>query len=220
MNRRYNLLTSIAFLTVAALLNGCLTDGQTDSADAPDPDPSGNTAPTISGSPRTSTKVGESYSFTPSASDADGDSLTFSVERLPRWAEFEASDGTISGVPSNGDEGTYSNIRVSVSDGQAQASLPEFTVEVTQTGAGSATLSWTPPTENEDGSTLTDLAGYKIYYGVSEGSYPNQITVDNVGITTYVVENLSPDTYFFVSTAFNSSGVESDYSNVASKTIN
>lgn len=210
-------------LTAAALLSGCLTGGETDDAQAgpdPDPNPPGNAAPTISGSPRTSTTVGEAYTFTPSASDADGDPLTFSVENLPRWADFSTDDGTISGVPNLGDEGTYSDILVSVSDGSAQASLPEFSLNVTQTAMGSATLSWTPPTENEDGSTLSNLAGYKIYYGVNQGSYPNQVTIDNPGITTYVVENLSPNTYFFVSTAFNSSGVESDYSNVASKTVN
>lgn len=219
MIRRYKTFNLISLLAATAILSGCLTDGQTDDAEVA-PDPSGNSAPTISGSPRTSTKVGESYSFTPSASDPDDDALTFSVENLPRWAEFNSGNGNISGVPSLGDEGVYDNIRVTVSDGEAQASLPQFSVNVTQTGTGSATLSWAPPTQNEDGTALTDLAGYKIYYGVSEGNYPNEITINNPGVSSYVVDNLSPDTYFFVSTAFNTSGVESDHSNVASKTVN
>ena len=81
-------------------------------------------------------------------------------------------------------------------------------------------MSWTPPTQNTDGSDLTDLSGFKIYYGTSAGNYPNQITINNSGVTMYVVDNLSPNTWYFVSTSFNSSGVESDFSNVSSKTIN
>ncbi len=65
-----------------------------------------------------------------------------------------------------------------------------------------------------------DLAGFKICYGTSPSNYPNEITIDNPGITTHVVDNLTPNTWYFVSTAFNSSGVESDVSNVATKTIN
>lgn len=218
MFRRVNTFVLVTLLSATVSLSGCLTGSEEDEGSQ---GPSGNSAPTISGSPRTSIVVGESYAFTPSASDPDGDSLTFSVENLPRWASFDNSDGSISGVPNTGDEGVYSDIVVSVSDGSAEASLPQFSVNVTQSGTGSATLSWTAPTQNEDGSSLTDLAGYKIYYGVSQGNYPNQVTISNPGVTTYVVENLSPDnTYFFVSTAFNSNGVESDYSNVASKTVN
>jgi len=90
---------------------------------------------------------------------------------------------------------------------------------VNQVGLGSATLSWTPPTQNTDGSPLTDLAGYKIYYGNEPGNYQTTIQIDNPGITIYVVEHLTPNTYYFVSTAINSSGVESDFSNEASKQV-
>jgi len=80
-------------------------------------------------------------------------------------------------------------------------------------------LTWTPPTKNTDGSQLTDLAAYKIYYGLSQGDYPNEIRIDNPGISTYVIDNLNPNTYYFVSTSINSAEVESDFSNVATKTI-
>ncbi len=92
-------------------------------------------------------------------------------------------------------------------------------VTVNQVGFGSATLSWTPPTQNTDGSPLTDLAGYKIYYGTESGNYQTSIQIDNPGIAIYVVENLTPNTYYFVLTAFNSSGVESLFSNEASKQV-
>ncbi len=179
-----------------------------------------NNAPTISGNPPPAVKVGDNYAFTPTASDPDGDTLLFSIQNKPMWANFDTSTGTLSGVAVLGSEGTYANIQITVSDGSLSASMPQFSVDVTQVALGSATLSWTAPTQNIDGSPLTDLAAYKIYYGNSPGSYPNQIHIDNPGITTYVVENLVPNTYYFVATSINSMGVESEFSNVANKTVN
>lgn len=83
----------------------------------------------------------------------------------------------------------------------------------------SFTLSWTAPTHNEDGTELTDLAGYKIYWGTSSGSYPNSVTINDRLATSYTVENLSPGTYEFVARSFNSSGVESRYSAPITKVI-
>ena len=77
--------------------------------------------------------------------------------------------------------------------------------------AGSATLSWTRPTTNTDGTPLTDLAGYRIYYGTSSGNYTQSINAGNV--TTYTVSNLTAGTtYYFVATAYDTSGYESGYS--------
>ena len=89
-------------------------------------------------------------------------------------------------------------------------------VPVNPVGIDSMTLSWTPPTQNSDGSALTDLAGYNIYYGNESGNYGIIIKIDNPGIAIYVVENLTPNTYYFVITAFNRIGAESDFSNEVS----
>ena len=86
-------------------------------------------------------------------------------------------------------------------------------------GMGSATLSWTAPTRNDDGSPLTDLAGYKFSWGKAPNVYPNSVTINNPGITICVIDDLAPGTYYFVAIAFNAAGVESGFSNVASKTI-
>jgi hypothetical protein len=179
-----------------------------------------NSAPQISGTPSSSIDVGQAYSFTPSAFDPEGDSLVFSIQNQPSWAQFNAANGSLSGTPQAGDAGTYTNISISVSDGDLSDTLQEFNITVNQVSLGIATLNWIPPTANTDGSALTDLAGYKIYYGTSQGDYPNQITINNPGTTTYVVENLAPNTWYFVTTSFNSSGMESDYSNEVSRTIN
>jgi hypothetical protein len=80
-------------------------------------------------------------------------------------------------------------------------------------------LNWTAPTQNEDGTTLTDLAGYKLYWGTTPGSYTESVTIDNASVLTYVVENLTPGTYEFVATSFNTSGVESRYSGAAVKLV-
>ncbi len=179
-----------------------------------------NEAPDISGSPFLTITARQAYSFQPDASDPDGDSLSFSISDLPSWASFDSDSGLLSGTPSDVDAGVYESIQVSVSDGELTASLAAFSITVTQSATGSATLTWTPPTANTDGSPLTDLTGYKIYYGTSRGNYPNEIMVDNPGLATYVIENLSANTYFFVTKSVNSQQIESEFSNEASKTIN
>ena len=84
---------------------------------------------------------------------------------------------------------------------------------------GSVTLSWTVPTENEDMSPLTDLAGYIIHYGTQAGQYSNTIYVDDPKTTSYKFENLSPGTYYFAITAINTDDVESALSDMIAKTV-
>lgn len=213
----------VLLLAAASLaLSGCLGGDDVDepTVNSPPGGPSANNPPTISGNPPPAVVVGQNYSFTPNASDPDGDSLTFSIEGQPMWADFNTGTGRLSGVAPLGAEGTYADIRISVSDGDLSAETPQFSIEVTQMALGSATLSWTAPTQNSDGTPLMDLTAYKVYYGTSPGAYTNELRVDNPGTTTFVVENLVPNTYYFVSTSINSSGVESVFSNVASMTVN
>jgi hypothetical protein len=180
----------------------------------------GNSPPVISGTPPTSVRTGAAYSFTPTASDPNGNALTFSIQNRPSWATFNTSTGRLSGTPTSAHVGTYSNIVIRVSDGQATASLPAFAITVSDAPTnGSATLSWTAPTRNTDGSSLTDLAGYRIYYGTSSSSMTKMIQVSNPGTTTYVVNNLAPATYYFSVRAYNSKGAESNPSNTASKRV-
>lgn len=180
----------------------------------------GNSAPQISGTPVTAVNVGQNYSFTPVATDADGDALSFTIQNGPGWAQFDSATGTLSGTPGAGIAGTYTNIVITVSDGSLSASLPAFSITVNQLAMGSATLTWTAPTQNTDGSPLVDLAGYRIRYGTSPGNYSSTESIDNPGITTYVINNLAPGTWYFVTSSVNSAGVESTNSNEASKTIN
>ena len=115
---------------------------------------------------------GTAYSFAPSANDADGHALTFSIENPPRWATFNANTGSLTGTPSPADVGQYSDIRISVSDGQSTVSLAPFQVTVTAVATGAVTLSWLPPTRNTDGTPLTNLRGYRVYWGTDRGHVP------------------------------------------------
>lgn len=179
-----------------------------------------NSAPVISGTPATAVTAGSAYAFTPRASDANGDALSFSIANKPSWAAFNTVTGALTGTPAAAQVGTYSNVTIRVSDGRASASLAPFSIAVTQASNGNATLSWVPPTQNTDGSALTNLAGYRIYYGTSATSLTQVIQVANAGMATYVIENLSPATYHFALKAYTSNGAESSLSNVVSKPIN
>jgi hypothetical protein len=210
----------LGILTLSGCLSGesSIVSGTSAGSRATGNDPS-NSAPVISGSPNAAVLVGDTYSFVPAASDSDGDVLTFSITNKPGWATFNTSNGRLSGQALLGNVGDYGAIRISVSDGDRSASLPDFSITVAQTALGSISLSWSPPTQNTDGSSLTDLAGYKLYYGQSSGTYDKSIRIDNPSISTYVIDNLVPDTYYIVATAFNSAGVESGFSGEAVKTV-
>ena len=129
------------FLGVLALLSACGGGGGGSSTNSTPPPPSNN-APTISGSPAATVEAGQAYSFTPTGNDADGDTLTYSVSNLPGWASFSTSTGAITGTPQAGDAGNYTNITITVSDGQANATLAAFSISVTSNGA--PTISGTP----------------------------------------------------------------------------
>jgi hypothetical protein len=178
-----------------------------------------NRAPTISGTPSTSVLQGAPYSFQPTAADPDGNTLTFSIANRPAWATFNAQSGLLQGTPGPGDVGTTSGIVISVSDGAASAALGAFNLSVQAIASGSARLTWNPPTTNSDGSPLTNLSGYKVYWGTSAGNYSSSVTIMSPGIATYTVENLTPNTYHFAVTAISTTGAESVFSNSGSKTI-
>jgi hypothetical protein len=210
----------------AAALSGCgggddASTPASGSAQPPAAPPPGasNHAPTIAGNAPAAINASSSYNFVPSASDADGDTLAFTIDNKPAWAAFNTSTGRLSGTPAAADIGTYSNIMISVSDGHESTALNPFAIAVTAISNGRATLTWTAPTENTDGTTLSNLTGYRIRYGTSAGELTNTISIDNASVTTYVVEDLAPATWYFAVSAVTSVGAESAPSNVANKKI-
>jgi len=183
-----------------------------------------NTAPTISGSPPTSARVGQSYYFRPTASDRESNPLTFSIANRPSWATFNTTNGTLSGTPGSGTAGTYSGITIRVSDGSLTTSLPSFGINVQPAstsggGTGSVGLSWVPPTRRTDGTLLTNLAGFRIRYGTSASNQPNVIRIGSASVTSAVVTELAPATYYFSVAAFDAAGIASAYTAPVTITI-
>lgn len=113
-----------------------------------------NQSPAIAGSPPLSILQGDVFGFSPVASDADGDTLTFWIGNKPAWASFQTTTGVLYGVPASEDLGLYTGIQIWVTDGQAWAALPAFDIDVLSADLPSVRLSWEPPTINSDGSML------------------------------------------------------------------
>ncbi len=182
-----------------------------------------NDAPTITGTPVTSVDAGAAYGFAPTAADIDGDALSFSVANLPNWATFSTTTGRISGTPSESHVGTYSNIVVRVTDGQASAQLAPFSITVnsTQTANRDVTLRWVAPTTRSDGSaiSLSQIASFRIHYGTAPGNYTGRINVNDGSSTTYTIRDMAPATYYFAVTAIDADGRESVHSSTVSTQV-
>jgi fibronectin type III domain protein/putative Ig domain-containing protein len=181
----------------------------------------------LTGTPPTSVTAGQNYVFQPTVSAGTG-TVTFQIQGKPTWAAFNASTGALTGTPAVANEGTTTGITITGSNGSSSASIGPFAIAVNAPAAsppasppatGTATLSWTAPTENTDGSPLTNLAGYHIYYGTTSGQWTSTITIASATETSYVVTGLAPGTYYFTIVAFNTDEVDSTDSNIGSKTI-
>lgn len=168
-----------------------------------------------------SVSVGDSFTLTPQVSGGNGGKLTFSVQNAASWMSFNTTTGVLSGTPTAAEAGTYSNIVITVSDGTQNAATAPFTITVLEANSatGSADVSWTPPTTNSDGTPLTNLAGYIIYYGTSPSALTQQVQVANPGVTSDLVTGLTSGTWYFAVAAYNSAGTASGLSNIASKIV-
>jgi hypothetical protein len=161
-----------------------------------------NTAPTISGTPDISVTEEIFYIFTPIATDADNDTLSFSASNLPSWASFDATTGAVYGTPMNTDIGSYDNISIKVSDGTTTASLPAFNIEVLAA-----------PVAIPDNPLSQDVVSYSIYMGPSQDALTLQTTLDTGSSVTFNTSLTAADTYFFAIVAHDANGNNSFVSN-------
>ena len=102
--------------------------------------------------------------------------------------------------------------------------LPAITANTNYTltcswGTGSAVVSWVAPTANTNGTPLTNLAGFAVYYGTSSTSLTQSITVNNMAARSATITPLAPGTWYFKVRAINASQVQSNDSNIASKAV-
>ena len=191
-------------LLLALSLGACLSDSASD-----------ETAVSLTiTSPTSASTMGTSDTAVRLAGTASSDAGIFQVA----WANDRGGEGIASGTDS------WETARIAlefggnkitvIAEDNAGATTSRSIVVNRESGQpGSATLSWAAPTTRTDGTPLTNLTGYKIYYGRMSGIYDYQIDINNPGVLSYVVENLVSGGWYFALTAYDSDGIESDRSN-------
>lgn len=181
---------------------------------------SGNTnAPTPSRDSGTSVSV--SLSADPIAVAPHGVSrLTWSVVNAESctasggWGGVKSSSGYESTTPlAQTTEFTLTCVDADGNQGSKTAK-----VDVIFSPDRAASLSWSAPTKNTDGSTLTDLQGFNVYAGTSASTL-QRVASTAANVTTHTVADLSSGTHYFAVSAVNSAATEGPRSNVVSKAI-
>ena len=109
--------------------------------------------------------------------------------------------------------GTVSTVPVTSADDESTA--PETI------NTGSTSLTWTSPVTRADGTplSLADIGGFYIYYGESEGNYPNRVDMDDGAAQAVTLNDIPVGTYYMVMTTYDVNGRESSYSSVVEKTV-
>lgn len=148
------------------------------------------------------------------AGNANSDLGIFKVS----WSNERGGEGVANGtslwqIASIALELGENKITVTAEDTAGVSTSRSIVVNRESGQTGSATLSWAAPNARTDGSPLTDLTGFKIFYGRMSGIYDYQIDINNPAILIYVIENLVSGDWYFALTAYDSEGVESDRSN-------
>ena len=177
-----------------------------------------NTAPEvtiISPSTGSSASESESVSFVATANDAeDGDISTAIV-----WtSDLDGEIGQGSTIDAQLSVGHHI-ITATAADSEALSQQASIQFDVNP-AADPTILSWVAPTQYTDNSALLNLAGFKIYYGTSEGNLIHSVSINDPSVTSYQLDQLqSNTTYYFAVTAIDSLGIESDYSATVSKMV-
>lgn len=121
----------------------------------------------------------------------------------PAWTGEQGASGT-KALPTITLSGTY-----------------QLKLDCSWAGDTTATVTWTIPTTNTDGSALTNLAGFQVFRRMNNPDLNGgeMTPVNDPKATTYVFKNLLPGTHYFGVQAVNADGVPSMMSNVANKVI-
>jgi hypothetical protein len=165
--------------------------------------------------------VGQHWSYQPAISSPESASVTVTASNLPDWMTLNQNTGRLEGIPGDGDVRTWTNIRLTVNNGQQAPQLQALTVTVVAQGAatGTATVTWSAPTQRVDGSPIGELAGYRVLYGKSSRNYDHTVEINTAGINRYVLEGLGAGTWYFAVQAITSDGLSSAPSREVNKTI-
>jgi hypothetical protein len=146
---------------------------------------------------------GSSGSSSTAAASADTDAAAALVPNVGVIDRSQGVDGSESAA----------SVATVASNTASAATTPIKTVN------GVATLDWMPPTENSDGTMLTNLGGYTVYYGTSPSDLSQTVKVSNPGLASYTVTGLTSGTWYFAVTSYSADGVESTRTSSVSTTI-
>jgi CTP-dependent riboflavin kinase len=139
------------------------------------------------------------------------------IVKFPALAALLALSTMLAGCDDSTDSAS-----TAVTPASATSTTPTDTATSTTTATainGAVTLTWVAPTENTNGQSVTDLAGYYIYYGTEQSDLSQLIPVSGADTTTFVVNGLGSGTYYFAVSAYNTMGTDSAESNIVSVTI-
>ena len=134
------------------------------------------------------------------------------------WSATGATSCTASAVPANaawsGAKAVSGSLQLSgVNVGDA------FTLSCSTAGDLTAQLTWTAPVKNTDGSTLTDLAGYGLYWWQGAGAAVKRQDITSPGTLTFTTPALAAGAWNFAIDAVNGMGTRSSISGTAVKTL-
>jgi len=172
----------------------------------------------FSGPAQDSAIAGERFRYRPDLGDTGGATLAFSAEGVPAWATFDVASGDLVGTPSSGDVGTTADVRITARSGAASATFA-LKVQVVAAADRVASIDLQAPQTRVDGTSVGALAGYRIYYGKRASQLDRYVDVSDAALTSVQVSELTPGTWYFVATAYDADGIESPFSEIASRTI-
>lgn len=108
---------------------------------------------------------------------------------------------------------------VFVQGGRYRITRPTTTPPPPPAATGTAAITWTAPTQNTDGSALTNLAGFKVYHGTSPSALTDVRTVAGAAVLSYNFTALPSGTHYFAVSSYTAAGVEGPLSAIGSKAI-
>jgi hypothetical protein len=162
-----------------------------------------------------------SFSDSPSTiASGSASILTWSSTNATACTASGGWSGTLatSGSQSTGALSASTTYTVSCT-GTGGSASQSATVAVTPATTGTAILTWLPPTSNTDGSPVTLLSGYTIYYGTSATALTQSVVITDATTTTFEITGLASGTWYFAVAAAAADGTQSDLSNLGSKAI-
>ncbi|WKE66338.1 ImpA family metalloprotease [Gallaecimonas kandeliae] len=148
-----------------------------------------NLPPTITGTPAFA-QADSLFTFTPTVVDPEGDALTFSAANLPGWLAFDTASGQFSGTPTAADQGVYTDISFTVSDGTNTVTT-KYSIVTATNALEEAVLTGDHRFETDE-SVYVQALYDAIDTGVASSGYgANELAVKTL------VKNLENDTFSF-----------------------